>query len=110
MMGNANTGTIAVTSEGLIQDYKAGHIIGSTPQVMSIAQLFGAPIGAAALAFTYPALVKTYGLIGDYAQLAAPGARRSAASRSCWPAGIDKLPPSALWAGLAASLLGVYSR
>jgi len=99
-------GTIAVTSEGLMQDYRAGYLIGSSPRSMFIAQLIGAPIGAAALAFTYPLLVKTYGLIGDHAQLAAPGARRTAAFAQLLAAGVDKLPPSALWAGLAAAVLG----
>ena len=77
-----------------MQDYKAGHMIGSTPRSMTIAQLIGAPIGAAALASTYPALVKTYGIVGEHAQLAAPGLaphrglRRTAqrrASTSCRP-------------------------
>ncbi len=99
-------GTVAVTSEGLMQDYRTGYIIGSSPRAMFIAQIIGAPIGAAALAFTYPLLVKTYGLIGDHAQLAAPGARRSAAFAQLLVAGVDKLPQSALWAGLAASALG----
>jgi uncharacterized oligopeptide transporter (OPT) family protein len=99
-------GTIASTSEGLMQDYRAGYIIGSTPRSMFIAQIIGAPIGAAALAFTYPLLVKTYGLVGDHAQLAAPGSRRTAAFAQLLVAGIDKLPPSALWAALAAALLG----
>ncbi|HZZ89886.1 MAG TPA: OPT family oligopeptide transporter [Caulobacteraceae bacterium] len=99
-------GTVAITSEGLMQDYRTGYLIGSTPRAMFIAQLIGAPIGAAALAFTYPLLVKTYGLIGDHAQLAAPGSRRTAAFAELLAAGVDKLPPSALWAGLAASALG----
>ena len=103
---SGTAGTIAVTSEGLMQDYRAGYIIGSSPRSMFIAQIIGAPIGAAALAFTYPLLVKTYGLIGDHAQLAAPGARRSAAFAQLLAAGVDKLPPSALWAGLAAAALG----
>ena len=51
--------------------------------------------------------MKTYGLIGDHALLAAPGSRRTAAFAQLLVAGIDKLPQSALWAGLAASLLGV---
>jgi uncharacterized oligopeptide transporter (OPT) family protein len=106
ILGNGTTGTIAVTSEGLIQDYKAGHMIGSTPRSMTIAQLIGAPIGAAALAVTYPALVKTYGLIGEHAQLAAPGARRAAGFAELLSAGVDKLPQTALWAMLAAALLG----
>ena len=103
---SGTAGTVASTSEGLMQDYRAGFIIGSTPRSMFIAQIVGAPIGAAALAFTYPLLVKTYGLIGDHAQLAAPGSRRTAAFAQLLVAGVDKLPPSALWAGLVASVLG----
>jgi uncharacterized oligopeptide transporter (OPT) family protein len=106
MMGNATTGTIAVTSEGLIQDYKAGHMIGSTPRSMTIAQLIGAPIGAAVMALTYPALVHTYGIIGEHAKLAAPGARRAAGFAELLAGGVDKLPASAMWAMLIASLLG----
>ena len=87
ILGNGSTGTIAVTSEGLMQDYKAAHLIGSTPRSMTIAQLIGAPIGSAALAFSYPALVKTYGLIGEHAKLAAPGSRMGAAVASAiWSA------------------------
>lgn len=106
ILGNGSTGTIAVTSEGLMQDYKAAHLIGSTPRSMTIAQLIGAPIGAAALAFTYPALVKTYGIIGEHAQLSSPGSRRSAALTELLSAGIDKLPQSALWAMLIAVAAG----
>jgi len=106
-MSSGVTGTIAVTSEGLIQDYKAGWMIGSTPRSMTVAQLMGAPIGAAALAIIYPALVKTYGLIGPHAELAAPGARRTAGFAELLSGGADKLPASALWAMLAAAILGV---
>jgi uncharacterized oligopeptide transporter (OPT) family protein len=107
IMGSGTAGTIAVTSEGLMQDYKAGHLIGSTPRSMTIAQLIGAPIGAAALAVTYPALVKTYGIVGDHAGLAAPGARRTAAFAELLSAGVDKLPHSAMIAALIAALAGV---
>jgi uncharacterized oligopeptide transporter (OPT) family protein len=106
VMGAGTAGTIAVTSEGLIQDYKAGHLIGSSPRAMFIAQVMGAPIGAAALAMTYPLLVKTYGLIGDHAQLAAPGSRRMAAFAELLSSGMSKLPQSALWAGLIFALIG----
>lgn len=107
ILGAGATGTIAVTSEGLIQDYKAGWMIGSTPRSMTIAQLMGAPIGAAALAVVYPLLVKTYGLIGPHAELAAPGSRRTAGMAELLSAGIDKLPASAMWAMLAAIVIGV---
>ena len=96
VVGAGAAGTIAMTSEGLMQDYRAGYLIGSSPRSMLVAQLMGAPIGAAALAFTYPLLVKTYGLIGDHAQLAAPGARRTAAFAELLSTGVSKLPPFAL--------------
>ncbi|HEY1879605.1 MAG TPA: OPT family oligopeptide transporter [Caulobacteraceae bacterium] len=107
ILGAGATGTIAVTSEGLVQDYKAGWMIGSTPRSMTIAQLMGAPIGAAVLAVVYPALVKTYGLIGPHAELAAPGSRRTAGFAELLSAGVDKLPASAMWAMLAAIVAGV---
>jgi uncharacterized oligopeptide transporter (OPT) family protein len=106
ILGNGTTGTIAVTSEGLMQDFRAAHMIGTSPRLMTIAQLIGAPIGAAALAWTYPALVRTYGIVGEHAQLAAPGSRRSAGFAELFSGGLDKLPPSALWAMLVAALLG----
>jgi uncharacterized oligopeptide transporter (OPT) family protein len=107
ILGNGATGTIAVTSEGLIQDYKAGWMIGSTPRSMTVAQLMGAPIGAAVLAVVYPALVKTYGLIGPHAELAAPGSRRTAGMVELLSAGVDKLPATAMWAMLAAIIAGI---
>ncbi len=107
IMGNGTTGTIASTSEGLMQDYKTGHMIGSTPRSMTIAQLIGAPIGAAALAWTYPALVKTYGILGDHAQLAAPGSRRAAGFAEILSGGLSKLPPSAVEAMGVSILLGI---
>jgi uncharacterized oligopeptide transporter (OPT) family protein len=106
VVGAGATGTIAVTSEGLMQDYKAGHLIGSSPKAMAIAQIIGAPIGAAALAITYPLLIKTYGLIGDHAQLAAPGARRTAAFAELLSTGVSKLPQTALWAALVGVIFG----
>ena len=107
IMGNATTGTIASTSEGLMQDYKTGHLIGSTPRAMLIAQIIGAPVGAAALAWTYPLLVSTYGIIGENAQLAAPTARRAAGFAEILSAGVDALPVTALMAMAVAALLGI---
>ncbi|MFM9865483.1 MAG: OPT/YSL family transporter [Micropepsaceae bacterium] len=107
ILGNATTGTIASTSEGLMQDYKAGHIIGSTPRAMTIAQLIGAPIGAAALAWIYPQLVATYGIVGENAGLAAPSARRAAGFAEILSAGVSALPPFALEAMAIAIVLGI---
>ena len=107
ILGNGATGTIASTSEGLMQDYRAGYLIGSTPRAMTIAQIIGAPIGAAALAWSYPLLVSTYGIVGDNAQLAAPTARRAAGFAEALSAGVDKLPATALIAAGVAILLGI---
>ena len=108
ILGNGTTGTIASTSEALMQDYKAGYIIGSTPRAMTIAQIVGAPIGAAALAWTYPLLVKTYGIVGEHAQLAAPTARRAAGFAEILSGGADKLPQTALIAMAIAAVLGIF--
>jgi uncharacterized oligopeptide transporter (OPT) family protein len=107
IMGNATTGTIASTSEGLMQDYKTGHLIGSTPRAMTIAQLIGAPIGAAALAWTYPMLVSAYGVVGENAQLAAPTARRAAGFAEVLSKGLEALPPYTLQAAAIAIVLGI---
>jgi uncharacterized oligopeptide transporter (OPT) family protein len=107
IMGNATTGTIAATSEGLMQDYKTGHIIGSTPAAMTIAQLIGAPIGAAALAWTYPLLVASYGIVGENAKLAAPTARRAAGFAEVLSSGVSAMPQTALMAAAAAIILGI---
>lgn len=107
IVANGTTGTVASTSEGLMQDYKTGHMIGSTPRAMTIAQLMGAPIGAAMLAIVYPALSRTYGVVGDHAGLTAPGGRRMAGFAELLSGGIGTLPKSALIAMVVFAVLGV---
>jgi uncharacterized oligopeptide transporter (OPT) family protein len=65
MATSGTTGTIAVQSEAIMQDYKAGHIIGSTPRYLTYSQLLAAPVGAAAVAWMYPLLKRTYGIGGE---------------------------------------------
>ncbi len=62
---SGTTGTIAVQSEAIMQDYKAGHLIGSKPRDLTYSQLMAAPIGAAAVAWMYPLLRDTYGIGGE---------------------------------------------
>ncbi len=62
---SGTTGTIAVQSEAIMQDYKAGHLIGSKPRYLTYSQLMAAPIGAAAVAYMYPLLRDTYGIGGN---------------------------------------------
>ena len=67
MVASGTTGTVAVQSEAIMQDYKAGHIIGSTPRFLTYSQLIAAPIGAAAVALVYPAAASDiYGIGGDH--------------------------------------------
>ena len=48
MLASGTTGTIATESEALMQDYKAGDMIGSSPKYLTLMQLIATPVGAAA--------------------------------------------------------------
>jgi len=76
MVSSGITGAVAAESEGLMQDYKVGWMIGSTPRVLTYMQLLAVPVGALALAFMYPLLRDTYGIIGEHAQLTSPTSQR----------------------------------
>lgn len=76
MVSSGITGAVAAESEGLMQDFRAGHMIGSTPRVLTYMQLIAVPVGALALAFMYPLLRDTYGIIGEHAQLLSPTSQR----------------------------------
>ncbi|MHB8837971.1 MAG: OPT/YSL family transporter [Gemmatimonadaceae bacterium] len=72
MVSSGVTSAVAAESEGIMQDYKVGSMIGSTPKILTYMQLIAVPVGALALAFAYPLLRDTYGIIGDSAQLSSP--------------------------------------
>ena len=76
MVSSATTSAVAAESEGLMQDFKAGSMIGSTPKILTYMQLLAVPVGALALAFMYPVLRDTYGIIGEHAQLSSPTSQR----------------------------------
>ena len=76
MVSSGVTGAVAAESEGIMQDYKVGSMIGSTPKILTYMQLLAVPVGALALAFAYPLLRDTYGIIGDNAQLSSPVSAR----------------------------------
>jgi uncharacterized oligopeptide transporter (OPT) family protein len=67
MVASGTTGTIAVESEALMQDYKAGHMIGSSPKYLTMMQLIATPVGAAAVSWMYPLLRSTYSIVGEHA-------------------------------------------
>jgi uncharacterized oligopeptide transporter (OPT) family protein len=76
MVSSGITGAVAAESEGLMQDFRAGQMVGSTPRMLTYMQLIAVPVGALALAFMYPLLRDTYGVIGDNAQLLSPTSQR----------------------------------
>ena len=76
MVSSGITGAVAAESEGLMQDFRAGAMINSTPRILTYMQLIAVPVGALALAVMYPMLRDTYGIIGDRAQLLSPTSQR----------------------------------
>ena len=107
MVASGTTGTVATSSEAIMQDFRAGEILGSTPRAMTLMQLIGVPVGAAAVAVVYPALVKTYGIVGDNAKLASPISQKWAGFAAILKQGVGALPSSAIYALLIFSVLGI---
>ncbi len=106
MISSGITGSVAAESEGLMQDFKAGHMIGSTPRVLTWMQLIAIPVGALALAWMYPSLVQTYGLGGDKG-LSPPTSLRWVGFAMVLKDGFSKLDPSVLPALAIGAFLGV---
>ncbi len=106
MVTSGTSGTIATSSEAIMQDYKAGHMIGSTPRQLTVMQLIGVPIGAACVAWTYPYLRDTYGIIGEHAALSSPASERWAGFALVLRNGLQDLPPHTLPAFLGFAVLG----
>jgi uncharacterized oligopeptide transporter (OPT) family protein len=111
MAASGTTGTIAASSEAIMQDYKAGQIVGSTPRSMTIAQLLAVPVGAAAVAWMYPLLVETYGIVPTADRpdpgLSSPISVKWAGFAQLLETGVDKLAGSALWALVGFAVLGI---
>src|SRR5207302_9143903 len=107
MVASGTTGTIAADSEALMQDYKAGHMIGSSPNNLSIMQLLATPIGAAAVSWMYPLLRDTYGIVGEHAGLTSPISRKWAGFAEILSRGLSALPPGAIAALVVGSILGI---
>jgi uncharacterized oligopeptide transporter (OPT) family protein len=107
MVASGTTGTIAVESEALMQDYKAGHMIGSSPKNLTIMQLIATPVGAAAVSWMYPLLRDTYGIVGNNAGLSSPISRKWAGFAEILSRGLSALPSGAVGALIVASILGI---
>jgi uncharacterized oligopeptide transporter (OPT) family protein len=108
LAASGTTGSIASQSEGLMQDYKTGHMIGSTPRFLTYAQLIACPVGAAAVALIYPLLRDTYGIgTDDPGSLQSPISQRFAGLARIVSAGVSALPTGALTALLVGVAVGV---
>lgn len=107
MLASGTTGTIATESEALMQDYKAGDMIGSSPKYLTLMQLIATPVGAAAVSWMYPLLRQTYGITGEHAGLTSPISRKWAAFAEVLSGGFSALPRGAVPALVLASLVGI---
>jgi uncharacterized oligopeptide transporter (OPT) family protein len=107
MVASGTAGTVATSSEMIIQDYKAGEMVGTKPRAITVMQLLAVPIGAAAVSWIYPVFVDQYGIVGEKAQLSSPISAKWAGFAQILRDGINALEPSALYALLVGVALGV---
>src|SRR5206468_1723191 len=105
MVASGTTGTVAADSEAIMQDYKAGDMIGSSPRYLTYMQLLATPVGAAAVAWMYPVLREQYG-IGE-GKLSSPISVKWSGFAEILSRGIEALPDGALAALMVGSLVGV---
>src|SRR5437762_513425 len=105
MSSSGLTGTIAVTSEALMQDFKAGQLIRSNPRSLTIAQLIAAPVGALATALVYPVLRNKFG-IGP-SGLSSPISVKWAGFAELLTKGLSALPPGCLVGLVIGIVVGI---
>lgn len=105
MSSSGLTGTIAVTSEALMQDFKAGQLIGSNSRNLTIAQLIAAPVGSIATAVVYPVLRDKFGL-GPQG-LSSPISVKWAGFAELLTKGLNALPPGCLYGLVIGIVVGI---
>ena len=106
MIGSGMSGTVAAHGEHLMQDYKAGKIVGANYRHLTIVQLMAVPVGSAAVAIAYPALRDQYGF-GGATGLASPISVKWAGFAELLNRGFDQLPRGCFSAMLVALALGI---
>ncbi|MSP72254.1 MAG: peptide transporter [Myxococcales bacterium] len=105
MIGSGMSGTIAANGEHLMQDFKAGKIVGSSNRNLTILQLIGVPVGALSVALVYPVLAAKYG-IGENG-LSSPISVKWAGFGELVSKGFDALPAGCFAALGVAVVLGI---
>ena len=103
MVASGMSGSIAGGGEHLMQDFRAGKILGSNNRSLTFMQLLATPVGALAIALVYPLLKGRYGIGPDKFGLAPELALASESSG----AGLTS-PISVKWASFAELLLGGF--
>jgi uncharacterized oligopeptide transporter (OPT) family protein len=106
MIGSGMSGAVAANGEHLMQDYRAGKIVGSTNRNLTYLQLIGVPVGALAVAVAYPLVRAKYGIGGEHG-LSSPISVKWAGFAELLSKGFGALPSSAMWALLIAIGIGI---
>ncbi|HEY6194007.1 MAG TPA: OPT family oligopeptide transporter [Candidatus Eisenbacteria bacterium] len=106
MVASGVTGTIASESEGLMQVYRTGEMMGSKPRYLTYIQLLAVPVGAATVAVVYPLLRDTYGIGGENG-LQSPISQKWAGFATLLSKGLSALPAGAVAALGIAVVLGI---
>lgn len=106
MVASGVTGTIASESEGLMQVYRTGEMLGSKPRYLTYIQLLAVPVGAATVAIVYPLVRDTYGIGGENG-LQSPISQKWAGFATLLSRGLSALPDGALPALAVAVVLGI---
>ncbi len=106
MVASGITGSVVAESEGVIQSYKTGDMIGSTPKYLTYIQILAVPLSAFVLAQVYPRLSAKYG-VGPDTALPSPISQKWVGFAKILKQGTDALAHSALIALVIAVVLGV---
>ncbi len=110
MIASGMSGTIAGHGETLMQDYKAGQIVGASNRHLTYLQLAAVPVGSLAVALVYPVLRDRYGVVdqpGHAAELSSPVSVKWAGFAELLSRGLGALPAgcgTALLVGCAAGV------
>lgn len=97
------SGNINAQGEGLMQVFRTGQRVGSSPRVLTWVQFWAVGIGAAAVAIMYPILTHRYTL-GD--QLVAPTGLKLSNMAVLLSKGVSAFPPGALEWSIIAAVIG----
>lgn len=104
LIASGVAGSCNAQGQGTIQDYKTGKLVGSTPRILTWAQLAAVPIGAASVAIMYPILTTVYRL-GE--ELTTPTGVKIAGMAILLAQGIEALPAGALEWTIIGTIAGI---